>query len=252
MFSKDECTKCNQHFSIYENELGRHGHVMRTLLGTKTKKGGPTKYKSNAFEIQRNENGFEMKMQQDPNIPIDPKKHGEFIREVDFTKHEESARIIIPQMKFIPFYLLRCLVKIGFGIMPDSELTNNTFDDLKSWLLEKGIQQIEGQVSPFHYIYHVSCQFDDRKPLLQLYKKREEYQNSNMPSYSLIFGYGNDIFQIFLPYCDVDKWIFEQSKISLPIMPILICEDGERSAFHAIDGGVIQRVNSGVYKKFPY
>ncbi len=255
LYSKDECTKCNQHFSIYENELGNHGHIMRTFLGLKTKKGAPTKYKSEAFKIQRKESGFEMDLFSGGGKTIDPEKHGSLIFNIDFVKKEEKATIKIPQIKFIPFYLFKCLIKIGLAIMPDSEFINGEFDELKSWLLTNE-NLPNGEKTPLFYVYYASLKFADRKPLLQLYKKTEEYNDLPIPTYSLYFSYGNDMFQVFIPNCKSDKWIYEQStdisKVKIPIIPFFVGKSEEKRAFHLIDGNVFEKVTDKGYKTFTF
>lgn len=248
IFSKDECTECNQLFSLYENELANQGHVMRTLLGTKTKKKKSTKYKNKAFQLQRHETGFEMDIFHNPDIQSDRKKYGGIIHRYDFIEQEDNSIVSIPQMKFIPFYLSKCLAKIGLAIMPDSELNGSEFSELKRWLLTTD-NFPKGQESPLNYVYTLNLPLADRKPLLLLYKKKDEYRNVPMPTYSLFFSYGSVMFQIFLSNCESDNWI--EGKIKIPIMPVFIGKTpDEKKAFELIDGNIWEKVTSDGYKTF--
>lgn len=250
IYSKDECTKCNQLFSLYENELASQGHVMRTFLGTKTKKGTSTKFKSRAFQIQKKETGFIMNLFDKGDTQIDPKTHGGVTFNIDFVKQEESATITVPQMKFIPFYLLKCLSKIALAIMPETEFVGNEFEDLKAWLLTSE-NFPNDQKSPFNYVYYLTLPHADRKPLLQLYKKNDQYKNNPIPTYSLFFSYGNVMFQIFLPNCESDKWI--ESSIDAPIIPMFVGTTAdEKRGFRLIDGNVSEKVTSDGYKTFVF
>jgi hypothetical protein len=249
LYSKDECVNCNQHFSLYENELANHGHVMRTFLGIKTKKGNPTKYKTESLKLQRLESGFVMNMFDTKEKQIDPKKHGGLTFHVDFQKHKEEGTLSLPLKKFIPHYLFKCLVKIGLAIMPENEMVKGQFDYLKEWLLSLEVEDLE---SPYNYAYYGSLPFGDRKPIIQIYKKDSSFKDVAIPTYSLFFGYGNDIFQIFLPEVKSDEFIYKSGSVQLPIIPQLIGSTENKRGFQFIDGNVKDRVTSDGYKSFVF
>lgn len=248
IISKDECIKCNQLFSLYENELANQGHVMRTLLGLKTKKGASTTYKNRSFRLQKKEKGFLMNLFDKNEFQDSSKKDGGVTFHIDFLEQEESATVKIPQMQFIPFYIVKCLTKIGLAIMPDSEFNENEFDELKKWLVTNN-NFPKNQETPFNYVYYMNLPLADRRPMLQLFKKKEEYADFPIPTYSLFFLYGSVMFQTFLPHCKSDKWI--KSIVKTPIIPFFvgITKDKKRG-FRLINGNVFEKVTSEGYKTF--
>lgn len=250
VFSKDECIKCNQLFSKYENELASHGHVMRTLLGTKTKKGSSTKYKNTEFQIQKKESGFVMNLFQSIDLEFLNKTQCGIKFNSDILNLEDSATINIPQIKFIPFFLFKSLIKIALSIMPINEQDGNEFTELKSWLLINDNFPTTND-SPFNYVYFMTLPFADRKPLVQLFKKKHDQKKCNIPTYSLLFSYGNFMYQIFLPNCKSDTWI--EYSIKIPVMPYFVGITEERKrGFNLINGNVNERVTSDGYKTFVF
>lgn len=249
LFSKDECKKCNELFSIYENELGRHGSVMRALLGIKTKKGNPSTIKTEEFRIAWDGDSIKMNLYDD-RMDIDTDKHGKVSFYSDFRKHEEGGNITIPLPDFIPNYLFRTLVKVGFSIMPDEELESSNFDILKNWLINKDYNP-NNIIKPQNcYIYYARLPFGKRTPILQLHKKRPSYKEENIPTYSLIFGYGTDLFQLFLPFVESDNWIETKEEVKLPIMPFFCGKVDGKPAIKIIKGQILKRAKEDAYQVF--
>lgn len=249
LFSKDECKSCNQLFSVYENELGAHGHLMRTITGIKSKKGRSPKLKTNSFDLHRDQKGLRILMKTN----IDGLNQSKNVRSnsfyYDLLNENDKVSISFPRKKFKPLFLLKCLAKIGLAVMPDIEFEKDSFQELKSWLLspsQKGDLAIH---QAYYNIYHLNLSIADRPPLLMLFKKQESYKTAPFPTYALFFLYGSHMFKIFLPYSDSDDWIRNGTTIRFPIMSILVF-DREKKAFGYIDGAEDNRVNAGAYKKF--
>lgn len=243
LFSKDECKKCNEDFSRYENELANHGLIMRTMYGTKTKKKSSTKLKNNFFSLQRESTGFKMNIFSENKEKVNPEKDGEITFNIDFEKGERKAKVKIPEKEYIPLYLFKALNKIAFSIMPDRELDNVDFDDFKKWIknIDKSFEDNDGQ-EPYFYIYHNRLEFAERDPILILFKKHSKYANINMPTYSFVFAYGNHIFQIFIPYCSSDKWLTKEEELKLLIVPELITEKDGKGNFIWMNGSNSNKV----------
>jgi hypothetical protein len=249
LFSKDECKSCNQLFSVYENELGAHGHLMRTLTGIKSKKGRSPKLKTNLFDLHRDEKGLKMIMKTD----LDGINESGDVRSdswyFDLLKEIDKGSISFPRQKFKPLFLLKCLAKIGLAVMPEREFEEDSFQELKSWLLspnQKGDLSIH---QAYYNIYHLNLSMADRPPILMLFKKQESYKTAPSPTYAMFFSYGSHMFKIFLPYSDSDDWIRNETTIRFPIMSLLVF-DKEKRAFGYIDGTEENRVNTGAYKYF--
>lgn len=229
LFSKDECKKCNEDFSRYENELANHSLIMRTMYGSKTKKNASTKLKNNLFSLQREPDGFKMNVFSENKEKIKPAKDGEITFHIDFEKGEKKAQVKIPEKEYIPLYLFKALNKIAFSIMPEKELDNSGFEEFKKWLrdFDMAFDKDDGQ-EPYFYIYHNRLEFLERDPMLILFKKQSKYASTNIPTYSFLFAYGNHIFQIFIPFCLNDKWLIEERELKLLIIPEILKEiDGQ-------------------------
>lgn len=249
LFSKDECKKCNSDFSRYENELANHGFIMRTMYGTKTKKKASTKLKNNSFSLQKESTGFKMNIFSENREKINPDKDGEITFNIDFEKGKRKARVRIPEKEYIPLYLFKALNKIAFSIMPNKELDTNDFDEFKKWIkdFDKSFDDNDGQ-EPYFYIYHNRLEFAKREPMLILFKKHSKYVNTNMPTYSFLFAYGNHIFQIFIPYCSSDNWLIEE-ELKLLIIPELVIEKDRKGNFTWMNGNNKNKVR---YKDFEF
>jgi hypothetical protein len=236
LFSKDECKECNQTFSLYENELANFGLVMRTLYGMKTKKGGATKYKSNAYSLQRDQSGLKMTIYGDNGKIIQPEKDGSVEFNMDFANEEHSVDFTIPEKEYIPLYLFKALVKIAFSIMPRTEDKEDVFNELKSLLRVVDSSFTQENYKPYFYIYHSKFSFIKRNPFLCLFKKHPKYHNHNIPTYSFLFSYGNQAFQIFLPYFSGDRWLLNEKELKLLIIPELIVEKEKKGVFTWMNG----------------
>ncbi len=241
LFSKDECKKCNELFSIYENELANHGALTRTLYGIK-KKGKPTpKFKNNALTLQRNEAGIKMLLDIENKDKIKEEKDGKVTFKSDFRKNEHIVDVVLPEKEYKPLYLLKSLAKIAFSIMPNKELNNGGFDYFRNWLLNETHSYEDERYLPYFLIYHNRLHFAQRDPMLFLFKKHSDYSNNNMPTYSFLFCYGNHISQIYLPYCEPDKRLLEEESIKLLICPQVLTEKDGKNSCTIINGSETRR-----------
>jgi hypothetical protein len=242
LISKDECKECNKKFGEYESELGNHGLLMRTLYGTKTKKGKPCKLKNKSISLQKGLDGYLMKLFTENKEYQHSNKNGKVEFQLDFTTNEQRANITLPGTPYIPLYLFKALSKIAFSIMPTSELTSSNFEKFKSWLIDIKAGLLDESYFPFHYLLHNRLSLKEREPLLALFKKADKYKDLNIPTYSFVFMYTGHVFQIFLPYYKKDEWILNGNELKLMIMPEIMLGPENNKTISAIDGTIKERI----------
>lgn len=248
LFSKDECKNCNEKFSRYENELAAHGHLMRTIYGMVTKKSSSATYKNEKFRLQKENDGFVMKVDISENVKTKVGL-GDLTFELDFEKNIQRANVTIPEKDYIPLYLFKCLSKIAFSIMPENEIKVGGFEKFKNWLIEIESGVIDESYEPFFHIFHNRMPFNEQKPLLMLFKKVEKYIDFEIPTYSFLFSYGNHFFQIFLPYIQADEHLKEKDKLHLHVIPEITKEENGKLKFIWMNGSNREKVR---YKDMEY
>ena len=138
--SADECDKCNALFGIYDDALCKSVGPLLTIERVKGK-GGKIRQTgrsegSHNFKYETSDGKSSIKtelMNKSKNIEIPEGTSITFI--VDPDSSFDGAiikRIPVPAEKFVPRYAYKCLVKMGFALIPHGELNN--FTKLKKWL----------------------------------------------------------------------------------------------------------------------
>lgn len=248
LFSKDECKKCNSIFGDYENELGSHSLLMRSMYGIRKRDGYP-KYKNNLVSFKNDTSKVEIKINADKKENINKEIDGETTIELDFINNEQIINLTLPEKEYIPLYLFKALAKIAFSIMPNEEFENNQFKIFTEWLRDKDSAFTDENYQPYFYIYHNRLTLIKREPLLMLFKKHSKYATNNMPSFSFLFAYGNHIFQIFLPYYSNDERLLTENDIDLLIIPELLTKNGNKGNFIWLNGFSKEKTK---YKDFKF
>lgn len=223
LFSHDECKTCNSIFGVYETSLASYGHLMRSLSGIKGKQGVPT-FQSGSKAIQiKNDGKFGVKVNVDKDKNHPPNEDLTF--GLDFIKNEQTINLKFKQKSHVPLYLFKALAKIAFAIMPKDEIIKGGFEEFKDWIRRKDYAFSDNIHEPFFYICHNTLSLRPRNPFLILFKKRIEYADRNMPTFSLLFAYGSHIFQIFLPYYVGDKDFLFAETLDFPILPEIVTKN---------------------------
>jgi len=135
LYSWDECDDCNHLFGDYDNELALFAQPL-LAVGNFPAKNGVPKLRGAGTTLERRKNsdgGTTLVMMSECNdfneaMAVDP-----FTRTVDL-------QLPIENQRFRPMFAYKALSKIGFGLLPKSELENFTL--LRKWLLDK--DDIEG------------------------------------------------------------------------------------------------------------
>lgn len=244
LVSKDECKNCNNFFSVYEKALADYGNLMRSILGIDGKKKAPKFISKNrTFEIENDGAGAIMKLNFDLQRSDDFEKlRDETGIDLDSMDKKNSVQLSLKQHPYVPLYLYKALAKIAFSIMPESEFSNGSFKEFTSWLLQRDFSFSDNEYQPYHYIYHNKLSLFRRDPFLMLFKKRAQFKGSDMPEFSFYFGYGNHIFQIFLPYYEGDKYLIRRSHLELLIIPQIATIENDKANLIWMNGFSLDKV----------
>lgn len=223
LFSNDECDTCNDIFSKYETELSNHSHFMRTLIGIRGKNRIPS-FISNNQSVSFKYDGKKLVA----HVNLDKKKRERSLQDegltikLDFQKNEQAFDFKFKKKKHIPLFLFKALNKIGFSIMPQSELDAGGFGKFTEWLKNTEQTFSNEHEKPYFYIYHNQFSPLKRKPFLMLFKKREEYAKSNFPTFSFFFMFANFAYQVFIPFYEADEHFLFENTLCLPIIPEIV------------------------------
>jgi hypothetical protein len=203
LFTRYECDQCNQLFGKgIENDFGNWSKPMRTMARIRGKKGVPTitKGSSGGWRIEYGPTGFEIKQYED-----DP-----------FYSIDEAAKTITFNLNrdpYTPVAVLKALVKMGLSILPDSEMVN--FRVALDWI--RRADHTFGLVGSFPIFYSfVPGPMPNDAIALMTFRRRSE--EGSVPYSFFVLGYGNEIFQVFLPTPERDQ-VINGKPLSLPPFP---------------------------------
>ena len=193
LFSNYECDNCNQFFgSGIENDLGNWSKPSRTLARIRGKKGVPTIKKMGSEQSWRIEYG------------ADGLVFKEFEDETHFFIDEERKRLKFKLQRdpYTPIAVFKAFVRIALTIMPESNLRD--FADALSWIKEKEHSRSTILKYPVLSTF-VPGPMPSDHIFVALMKRQESA--SILPYAFMILGYGNNVFQIFLPCLKYDEAI---------------------------------------------
>jgi len=208
----DECDECNNFFSGYESNLSTFIRPYITLTGTVGKNGVPN------FQ-SRSENRDENTR---TNLVHVSNTNKQLIltstEDYEVDKENKKVKITFRLPPFVPLNVYKALVKIGLSLMPKEydHFNKGTFD----WLLNKN------SVSNFiNYGFHLTLKKARFKaPFAELYRAKSFVVGvEEFPEHTLILGFANQVFQIFLPFSDELKDVHDNSRtLSVDIFPLMM------------------------------
>ena len=206
LFSAYECDNCNHEVfgNGIENDFGNWSKPMRTFARIRGKKGVPTLAKAGTagWRIQCDGFGFAIKAYE--NDPI-------------FTM-DEAAKTITFQLQrdvYTPVAVLKAFIKMGLSVMPDNEMPN--FAAAVNWIRQKDHQVGLVSESGFPILYSfVPGPMPNDKITILTFRRKDGI--AGVPYAFFILGYGNEVFQVFLPSPERDQSI-DGKKITLMAFP---------------------------------
>lgn len=189
LISNFECDTCNAKFSRYESSLSAFGGIRDSLSLIKKKSGGYPKFKDekNGIELKFENGTLELKIKKlnSPSVKINANK------------------LTLEPLKqsYVPRFVLKSLVKIALGLLKkdDVKFFKQTFE----WLSLPNDSITESNQS-LMVLYGNEIRPPLQKPVGILCRKKTNY---NAPEFCLLFMYGFHIYQVFIPFCTLDKEI---------------------------------------------
>ncbi|MBY0421255.1 MAG: HNH endonuclease [Parvularculaceae bacterium] len=130
IFSRDECNVCNRLFSAYDNELARFARPLLSI-GYISGKSGVPKNRGEGVLIERR---FNVDGSQTLFVSSECEHFADTMHFDPWTGAFHH-NIPNPNIRFRPMFAYKALSKIGFGLLPRSEIPN--FLKLKAWLQHK-------------------------------------------------------------------------------------------------------------------
>ncbi|OAB81429.1 HNH endonuclease, partial [Cochleicola gelatinilyticus] len=211
LFSNYECDNCNNYFGNLETSLSGLGGVFNSLATLKGKKGFP-KFKDNSDEI-------EIFARSIKDIVIrfnNPEKKS---RSIQRDTNNKLYHFNIQQPSYIPQNAFKSLMKIGVGMMPETEF--NDYKNTMAWLLDGN--SVDQTNNPLFQVYRkLGGERRFLQPWAILFKKREFNNNYLYPKHTLVIFYGILTYQIFIPTVEDKDLLFNQNEMILPISKYLV------------------------------
>lgn len=190
LFSYYECDECNGVlFTQFESHFSNYMRLRHCVSQIHGKNGIPS-YKNRVEDFSRIDIkdmiSVAQKEDEDAIVNFDRERH---------IIHFSGKRTYKPSMVY------KCLLKMALTIIPEEELPNvqNAMDYLmgrKKYMCKLPVLYRQyGGIHPFG------------KPICFLYKRKEKRIKENVPQYLFMIAYGNFVFQLYIPFCDNDKFL---------------------------------------------
>lgn len=224
-FSNYECDECNTLFSKYEDSFANFGGIFNTISMLKGKRGVPKhKHPHEGFEVLASDGKLNIRL--NASQKVNKELEESLLTKFDSVQiDEQKGRIHINTIKhtYIPKYAFKLLAKIGLSLLKSSDINN--FDRAINWLITP-YHEFDKLKNPLFHIYKRIQPKNFPQPWGVLFKKRSELLNYPSPEKVLLLFFGNYAYQIFLPFNNLDNWIWSQKELVLPIENHLVILDG--------------------------
>ena len=203
LFTNYECDTCNHHFGIgIENDLAIWTKPSRTLSHIRGKKGVPAIKAVGAGKGWRIEWDQFLCVSQYKDDPV-----------AELDQERKRFTFKLARDPYTPVAVLKALVRIGLTVCPEPELEK--FQETIEWI------RCRNHSSHFIHslpILHTFQPGPMPSHLTAIALMRRKSGVSEAPFAFVVIGYGNDVFQVFLPCPEEDKKLHAQ-QIHLPPFP---------------------------------
>ena len=198
-----ECDSCNQHFGTgIENDLASWTKPSRTLSRIRGKRGVPTIKELGAGKGWRIEYDSAFRVTQYESDPI-----------AEMDEEQKCVTFKLKRDPYTPVAVLKAFVKIGLTVIPESEL--GKFRDTIEWIRCRDHSRPFVQSFPILHTFQPGPMRNDLTVLMLMRRKPDV---SEAPFAFFVIGFGNDVFQVFLPCPEEDRQIHAQ-RLHLPPFP---------------------------------
>lgn len=191
VLSYKECDECNNHFSVFENDIANYLGYNRIFFSDKNIKFKPPGAK---YEISKAKSGKGYNI-----VPL--KKNIKVI-----INDSNKSHIQVRSHSFSLLNIWKLLVKIGLSAMPYEDLQN--YDGLIRFLFDDCVHMHESHPKELYLVYcHTVKNGFIKEPIAILYKKKNA--ETRALTHTLQFYFYNQVWQIFLPLNTQDNILYD-------------------------------------------
>lgn len=203
LFMNYECDSCNQHFGTgIENNLAAWSKPNRTLYRIRGKSGVPKTKKVGSENGWRIENDTSLRITDYASDPV-----------AKLDQQNKQITLTPSRDPYTPIAVLKALVKIGLAILPESEIGN--FRETIEWI--RSLDHDKPFISNWP-TYHTLQPGPMVCNLITVAIMRRKSSVTDVPYAFCLLGFGNDLYQIFLPCPQQDK-VIHAREIFVPPFP---------------------------------
>lgn len=200
-----ECDECNSFFGqSIENDLGNWTKPNRVFARIRGKNGVPKIKKIGAT------NGWRIEYKEQSGLHISSYEDDPIF---EINEEEKFVTFTVVRDAYTPVGVLKAFMKIGLTLIPENEIEN--FRLLLEWIKQKDYSVSFAETMP---LIHTFVPGPMRSDVLAVSLLRRKNATQNLPYLFLVVGYGNDIFQVWLPSEVKDKGDGKTSEIP-PFQP---------------------------------
>lgn len=191
IYTYEECDVCNHVFSGYESHLSNFVRPFITMLGITGKRGVPT-FQSRSVGGDQDlvtslvHDSFERK-----------KLYAGYESDLSIDEEKQTMSILFRHPPFIPLKIYKALVKIGMSLLPAQMDVH--CQHIYRWLLSA-----DDNIDFINYGFMTTITGAYWKaPSADLYQANYlNTKDEELPEYSLVLRFANQVFQVFLPFTD--------------------------------------------------
>lgn len=209
-----ECDTCNLIFSKYEDNLANFLGIVRTVQSVKGKR--VPKFKSADQKVDSK--SFP---EDDITNRIEFRRYDGLNKTFQFDKKSCRAIITYTKASYIPLKVFKAFLKMALSVMPSEYVKEFSF--CKEYLLKDDYDENFSGFAIVHR-YNLPLNFSFGSPTAMVFKKKQ--REAPLFSYVFVLFAMNSIFQIVLPFCDMDRWLYRpKSPIKMLWCPPLFGND---------------------------
>jgi hypothetical protein len=199
LVSDYECDNCNHLFSNYETDLANFIGATRSLSSQKTKEGIPTYKSTDKKLVIRTDDdpytGSRLKIESD-----------DFENRIHIDEENKKVTIQADRPSYNPLKVYKSLSKILLTLLRQEDF--DKYERIRRALLDLNDDyKLLSGCSLCRVMIYVNPGPEFPTPLALVMEKREE--KDRVPSHTMVLYFANYIYQIFLPFFEGDRWLYD-------------------------------------------
>lgn len=178
-----ECDTCNEKFGKYETSFADSIGFFRTADGIKGQRGVP-KFRNSGLLVYSEKNEF------GNDVLFIEADHNS---KTEFDEEQKTIRLSVVKSAYTPIHVMKCLFKIGYSLLNDSELE-------EYFHLEKIINTTlpDDRLKSYCSVLKFSFKYYQKTPIVITFKKRYEFNTEKIPTKVILLYFGRFMYQYIL------------------------------------------------------